>query len=97
MNPCKNPEVLAREEEGARHLMFNRTTQHSLILNHTSYYIWHSCDGTRDTEGIVQSIKERYDLSASDLTTEQLSELVEEHLSLLQRTNLLVESPAIAA
>lgn len=96
MNLRKNPEVLAREEEGGRHLMFNRTSQLSLILNNTSFFIWDACNGTRDVNAIVEAIETQYDTSGIGPQPESLAELVATHLSLLQRANLLEADSPIA-
>ena len=95
MKLWKDPEVLVREEEDDRYLLFNRKNQSSLILNNTAFFIWSSCDGCRDTAAITEALARQFDIAKANLTEDQLTEVVDENVAILEGVGFLrEESPA---
>ena len=48
----KNPDIILREEEEGKYLVFNPENGLPLIMNETSHFIWNQCDGKNDFEAI---------------------------------------------
>jgi methyltransferase-like protein len=58
MMPEKRNDVICREEEfGA--IIFDPQAGRMHKINKTGFFIWDLCDGTRDTEQIVEIVAER--------------------------------------
>ena len=70
--PQKNPDVILREEEEGKYLVFNPENDLPLIMNETSHFIWNQCDGTKDFDAIKSLLSQQYQLTQTDVTAEDL-------------------------
>lgn len=90
----KNPDVILREEEQGKYLVFNPENDLPLIMNETSYFIWNHCDGKNDLDAIKSLLSEQYELAQSDVSAEELNRIVQRHLQLLEKARLLLPTEA---
>lgn len=90
----KNPDVIVREEEQGKYLVFNPENGLPLIMNETSHFIWNQCDGKHDIDAIKSLLKQQYDLAQTNVPVEELDRIVRGHLSLLEKARLLLPSEA---
>lgn len=86
----KNPDIILREEEEGKYLVFNPENGLPLIMNETSHFIWNQCDGKNDFEAIKSLLSQQYELARTEVTAEELGKIVEEHLLLLEKAMLLL-------
>lgn len=86
----KNPDIILREEEEGKYLVFNPENGLPLIMNETSHFIWSKCDGKNDSEAIKSLLSQQYELAQTKVTAEQLNGIVQEHLVLLEKAKLLL-------
>ena len=86
----KNPDVILREEEEGKYLVFNPENDLPLIMNETSHFIWSHCDGTKDLEALRSLLSQQYGLAQTDVSAEELSRIVQGHLLLLEKARLLL-------
>lgn len=87
--PKKNPDVILREEEEGKYLVFNPENTLPLVMNKTSYFIWNLCDGQHDANSIKAALSQGYDLGQGNISDEQLDQIVGEHLSILEKAQLI--------
>lgn len=90
----KNPDIIVREEEEGKYLVFNPENGLPLIMNETSHFLWNQCDGKNDFEAIKSLLSQQYALAQTDVTADDLGRIVETHLSLLEKAKLLLPSEA---
>lgn len=90
----KNPDVILREEEEGKYLVFNPENGLPLIMNETSHFIWNQCDGKTGFEAIKSLLSQQYELAQTDITAEELGRIVEGHLLLLEKAKLLLPTEA---
>lgn len=90
MQPRQHPQLIVREEERGKYLVFNRENQIPLVLNTTSHSILSLCDGTREIDEICEILGQQYDIAASDIDPPQLSQIVGDHIELMQKLHILV-------
>lgn len=90
---AKNQEVIVSAEDVGQYLIMNPTNNVALVMNGTSHCIWQLCDGTRDVEAIVQQILHRQcPPSISVNARSQVEAAVRQHLTVLQRLRLIIET-----
>jgi Coenzyme PQQ synthesis protein D (PqqD) len=94
MSYLQNPEIILREEEEGKYLVFNPDNGLPLIMNETSHFIWSQCDGKNDFEAIKSRLSQQYKLTQTDVTTEELGNIVQGHLLLLEKARLLLPTEA---
>lgn len=90
----KNPDVILREEEEGKYLVFNPENGLPLIMNETSHFIWSQCDGQKDFEAIKALLSQQYALAQTKVTAEELGTIVQDHLVLLEKAKLLLPTEA---
>lgn len=92
MSPLvRNPQIICREEEEGKYLVFNAENCLPLVMNGTSYFIWSLCDGKHDMEAIKAELLQRFDFSDVAFSTDQLESIVSEHLAILKTAQIVLD------
>lgn len=89
MYPEQNPELIIRQEEDGKYLVFNRENQVPLVLNSTSHTILHLCDGSHDLDEIRDALIRDFDIGDSGVEREQLGDIVRGHIDLMRKLRIL--------
>jgi len=84
----QNENVVARRE-GEKTLIFHQKTGWLCILNNTSTFIWEHLDGQAGPEEITASLGDQFDIPEELSQPQELLGLVEKHLDLMQKGQLL--------
>jgi hypothetical protein len=67
----RNPDVILREEDPDRALLFNPDTNQIRVINTTGLFIWKLCDNKNDLPTIVAALKEAFDgIPESEIETQ---------------------------
>jgi PqqD family protein of HPr-rel-A system len=74
--PTRRPDVTVHEIDGEA-LIYDPVTTSTHRLNDTALFIWRTCDGRRNVEGIARELADRYELSA-EAAEEHSSRMVKE-------------------
>ncbi|UCF34993.1 MAG: HPr-rel-A system PqqD family peptide chaperone [Phycisphaerales bacterium] len=83
--PACRTDVTLHELDGEA-LIFDATSGDTHRLNETAYFIWRTCDGTRDLTAIADALCDAYDVAR-----EAAEEHVREIVTLLAERKLLVD------
>ncbi|MDY6973811.1 MAG: PqqD family peptide modification chaperone [Thermodesulfobacteriota bacterium] len=74
----RNPDVILSEEDEDGALIFNPDTDQVRVLNHTAFFIWQLCNGSKDMAGIVSAVKEAFEAVPEGQVTGQTEDFVNE-------------------
>jgi len=74
----KNPDVVLTEEDADGALVFNPDTDQIRVLNHTGFFIWQLCNGSKDMAGLISAVKESFEAVPEDQVSKQTEEFVNE-------------------
>jgi len=97
MSPLvRNPQIICREEEEGKYLVFNAENCLPLVMNGTSHFIWSLCDGKHDMEAIKAELLQQFDFSDVAFSTDQLESTVSEHLAILKTAQIVLEGESEA-
>lgn len=88
MNYRQSEEVVARRE-GDKTLIFQQKTGWLCILNSTSTFIWENLDGASSPAEMTDLLLRRFDVPDEWADPALLRELVEQHLDLMCKGQLL--------
>ena len=85
MTYVRNESVTCRQEEDGNVIAFNSATGAGFLLNSTSKLLLDLCDGTHDLDSVLSLLRGQY----GDTVPADLDQIIEAHLSLLQKATLV--------